>query len=367
MSGVWLRRSDLLVGRTVLGAIALAGGVLLGFDVIAAFASELGDIGQGEYSTANALIYIAYTVPRRAYMLFPTAAVIGCLLGLGALAATSELTALRAAGISRLRIALAAGGTVAILLLVMMASAETLGPEGEQRAQALRVGASSKDIGLARWSGLWAREGDTFLNARSGRIRGRDSAAYVELAQVRLYEFDAEGRLQSMALAARAEHRAQRWRLYDVQRTRFFARHVETEKVPEEAWDSQLQPEVLSLSIRRPSYLSVIDIRDNLDYLRRNALDASEFESALWSRVFYPLNVLALCVLAMPFAFGTLRSGGFGKRLFVGIVLGLGFFVLQRLTVNMAEVYRVDLRLAHSAPALLMLLGTWLWWRRRIE
>jgi lipopolysaccharide export system permease protein len=367
VSGVWLRRSDLMVGRSVLAALALVGAVLLGFDVIVAFADELGDIGEGEYTAANAFLYVIYTVPRRAYMLFPTAAVIGCLLGLGALAASSELIALRAAGISRLRIALAAGAAIGLVLLVMVASAETLGPLGEQRAQALRVGSSSKDIGLARWSGLWAREGDTFLNARSGRIRGRDSDAYVELANVKLYEFDADGRLQSMALAVRAEHRNQRWTLFEVRRTRFFERHVETESVAEEAWPSQLKPDVLSLSIRRPGYLSLADLEENLDYLRRNGLDDSEFESAVWSRWFYPLNVFALCALAIPFAFGTLRSGGFGKRLFIGVVIALTFFLVQRLVVNMAEVYRVDLRLAHSAPALLILLCSWLWWRRRLE
>ncbi len=364
---VWLRRSDWLVAKTVLAAIALAGSVLLGIDVIAAFAGELGDVGEGDYGAGTALLYILYTVPRRAYDLFPTAALIGCLLGLGALAATSELTALRAVGLSKLRIGAAAGMAVGLLLLAMLLIGETIAPSGEQRAQSLRVGAKSKDVGVVSESGLWAREGDTFLNARSGRIRGQDSQAYVELDRVKLYEFDAEGRLKSLAIAARAEHRDQRWRLFEVRRSRFFERHVETENVAEEAWESQLSPEVLSLSIRRPRYLSIRDLQSNLAYLQRNGLDTSEFASALWARWFYPLNVLGLCVVAIPFAFGSLRSGGFGKRLFIGIVLALGFFVLQRLLVNLAEVYRIDLALAHAGPALLMILGAWLWLRRPLQ
>ncbi|MFA5683170.1 MAG: LPS export ABC transporter permease LptG [Lysobacteraceae bacterium] len=360
----WPRRADRLIGRSVLAAICLAWGVLLAFDVVVAFAAELADIGEGDYDAGSALLYVLYTAPRRAYELFPTSAVIGCLLGLGGLAANSELTALRAVGISRLRIALAAGGAVALLLVAMVGIGETLGPAGEQRAQALLVGAQSKDIGLSKWSGLWAREGDTFLNARSGRIRGGGADSYVELDRVRLYEFDPQGRLAAMALAARAEHRDQRWTLFDVRRSRFAEHSVETSRHAEEAWASQLQPDVLSLSIRRARYLSTADLKENLDYLRRNDLDTSEFESAYWGRVFYPLNVLALCLLAMPFAFGTLRSGGFGKRLFIGIVFGLGFFLLQRLTVNMAEVYRVDLRLAHGLPSALLLTYAF-WWLRR--
>jgi lipopolysaccharide export system permease protein len=286
---------------------------------------------------------------------------------MGALAATSELTALRAAGLSRARIGMSAGMAVGVLLLLMLVMAETIVPQGEQSAQSLRVGAKSKDVGVVRWSGLWAREGDTFLNARTGRIRGRDDAAYVQLDRVQLYEFDSDGRLKSFALAARAEHRNQKWRLFEVRRSRFFERHVETETVAEEAWDSQLNPDVLSLSIRRPRYLSLGDLYRNLGYLQRNGLDTSEFESAVWARWFYPLNVLALCVIAIPFAFGSLRSGGFGKRLFIGIVMALGFFVVQRLVVNLAEVYRIDLRLAHGGPAVLLMLGAWLRWRRRTE
>lgn len=367
MSGVWLRRSDRLVGGTVLGAVCLVWAVLLGFDVVIAFASEVGDFGRSEYDAGTALAFMAYTLPRRAYDLFPTAALIGCLLGLGAMAATSEITALRAAGLSRTRICIGAGMGIGVALLAMLVIGETLGPLGEQRGQAMRLGAKSKDLGVARASGLWAREGETFLNARSGRIRGTGADAYVELDRVRLYEFDAEGRLQSLALAARAEHRDQQWTLFDIRRTRFFERHVESTTVAREHWPSQLKPEVLSLSIRRARYLSTAELQENLDYLRRNGLDTSEFESAYWARFAYPFNVAALCLLAMPFAFASLRSGGFGQRLFVGIVLGLAFFLLQRLTVNMAEVYRVDLRLAHGLPPILIALGAWAFWRHRLE
>jgi len=367
MSGVLLRRSDQLIGRSVLGAMALVGLVLLGFDLIAAFAAEVDDIGSGEYSAATAAMYIAYTVPRRAVELYPTIALIGCLLGLGALAASSELTALRAAGLSRRRIGMAAGLAIGAVMLVMMLIGETIAPQGEQWAQTVRVGAKSSDVGVARWSGLWAREGDTFLNARSGRVKRSDGDVWVELDRVQLYEFDAEGRLLSLAMAARAEHRQAQWRLLEVRRSRFLERRVETETAAEEVWNSQLNPEVLSLSIRRPRYLSMRDLLSNLDYLERNGLDTSEFESALWARWFYPLQVLALCLLAIPFAFGSLRSGGFGKRLFLGIVLALGFFLAQRLTVNLAEVYRLDLRLAHGGPSLMLVLGAWLWWRWQRE
>ena len=164
-----LLRADRLLGGGVLAAILLVWAVLLGFDAIVAFGEEVDEIGQGDYSAGTAMLQVLYTLPRRAHMMFPTAAVIGTLIGLGGLAATSELTALRAAGMSRLRIGLGASLPILLLTGLMMLNAETLGPWGEQRAQVLQLSAKSKDLAVARWSGLWAREGDTFLNARTGR------------------------------------------------------------------------------------------------------------------------------------------------------------------------------------------------------
>lgn len=359
-----LRLVDRLIGTRVLLTLALVWGVLLGFDLIQTFVREIDEIGQGSYTTATAVLYTLYTLPRRAYELFPTAALIGSLLALGGLAATSELTALRAAGLSRLRISRGALVVIGVLTLAMVVVAETAGPAGEQRAQALAVAAKSKDLSVAQWSGLWAREGDTFLNAEHGRVKGEGVQSWVELDGVRLYEFGQDGRLASIALAKRAEHRNGEWTLFELRRSRFIERGVESQTVAQERWQSDLNPELLSLGVTRPRYLATRDLAASLDYLERNGLDKGEFESTYWRRWFYPVNALVLCLAAMPFAFGTLRSGGFGKRLFLGIVFGLGYFMLQRLATDTAEVYRFDPRLANAVPPLLLALASWLYFRR---
>src|SRR5690606_27474320 len=145
-------------------------------------------------------------IPRRAYMLFPYAAVIGSLLGLGALATSSELTALRAVGLSRQRIVMSAFGVIGALTLAMVLVAETIGPYGDQQGQSLAMAAKSADVSRARNSGLWAREGDTFINAREGKVAGAGVNATIELFGVTLYEFDPQGRLASIASVGRAVH-----------------------------------------------------------------------------------------------------------------------------------------------------------------
>jgi lipopolysaccharide export system permease protein len=357
---------DVYVGRVVLGTVLATWAVLLGLDfIIGGLMTEIGDVGQGNYGFGSAVVYVLYTMPRRAYFLFPTAAVIGTLMGLGQLAATSELTALRALGLSRRRLGLAVAMALAVLTALMVANGETLAPWGQRQADALKASSRSPDLIVARYSGLWAREGNTFLNAQTGEERSNGSEHWLELRNVRLYEFDDAGRLESIAHAGTAEHRPGGWLLHDVKRTYFDARSVTQTDVLEEHWNSRLDDTALAASVTQPSSLPSRDLRSGIEYRRRNGLDASEFEESYWGRWFYPLNVLALCLAAVPFAFGSLRSGGLGKRLFIGIVFALGFWLLQTQFVKLAGVYKFDYRIAYLVPPALMLSVSFALFRRR--
>jgi len=356
---------DLYVGQVMLGTVLLTWAVLIGLDVVMAVVTELSDVGTGHYTFAKAIVVVALSIPRRAYMLFPTAAVIGALMCLGQLAASSELTALRALGLSRRRLSIAVAGSLAVLTALMVVDGETLGPWGQQRADAMKASAKSNDMIVAQYSGLWAREGNTFLNAQTGQERGEGSGRYLELQGVRLYEFAKDGRLESIARAARAEHRPGGWLLHDVRRTWFDQRSVTETETLEEHWASKLDETALAASVASPRYLPATELSRGIAYRKRNGLDASEYEEHYWGRWFYPLNVLALCLAAVPFAFGSLRSGGLGKRLFIGIVFALGFWLLQTQFVKLAGVYKFDYRLAYLIPPAIMLAVSAALFRRR--
>jgi lipopolysaccharide export system permease protein len=357
---------DRLVARAVLGSLAGVWIVLLGFDALLGFAGELDDLGKGGYSIGHVVLYIVCTIPRRVYELFPTSALIGSLLGLGGLAATSELTALRAAGISRWRICIGAVACLAVVTAVMMINAETLGPKGEQTAEAISVSAKSSAIVVSQGFGLWARDGELFVNARAGAQRLRAGAEEVELADVRLFQFGSDGNLQTVTRAKKAIFRDGHWTMRDVARTDFSALAVKESRFPAQEWKTGLGPETVLASVQHPRYQSTAELRANIDYMKRNAVDAGAYENAYWTRIFYPLNALAMCLAVLPFAFGQLRTGGFGKRLFAGIVCGLSFFVLQRFAQNLSTIYHWPLWIAHLAPPLLVLGVSRLYFRNRI-
>ena len=363
---VYSRRMAIYLARNVLLATLAAWAILLTFDAILALVGELRDVGKESYTLGDAVLFTLLTIPRRLYDEFPTVAVIGSLLGLGDLAARSELTAMRAVGLSKLQMGLAALLPLTILTLLMMVNIETFGPIGEQQAQGL-ANLKSRQLMMARYSGLWAREGNLFFNARGNSAPHHEAGVtWIELQDVRLYQFDPQGRLQSLAHAERAEHRKAGWTLFGIERTYFDARSVRVEKMASERWQTQLDDSTLEATLARPRYLTSAELRSNIEYLRRNQLDAMNFESAYWARWFYPFNVIVLCLATLPFAFGSLRSGGFGKRLFIGILIGIGALLVQRMFVNLADVYRFDVRLAFLLPPLLVLALCWGWLAKKI-
>ncbi len=355
---------DRLVMLAVLSAVAVVWLLLVGFDAFTTFVSQLDNIGTGGYTPAKAATYVLLTVPRRSYEMYGYAALIGSLVGLGQLAGSGELTALRAAGLSKLRICASVVVSLVLLTAGVALLGETLAPAGEQKAQALSIAARSSDVALARGGSLWARDGDAVINARRGRAVDGAEGRAIELSGVRVFEFDEQGRLLALSLAATAIHMGGQWTLNDVRRTQFGKQTAHSTLSEQTVWKSGLDPRVLALSIVRPKYLALRDLARNVAYLDRNGQDASVYRNAWWARVFHPINLLVLVFCSVPFAFGALRSGGLSKRLFIGILLAIGFYFLQRAIVNLGAVYHLHPVVANLIPPVLLIVAATVYFRR---
>ena len=357
---------DRYLARNVLVSTLAVWAVLLGFDVIGAFAGEMGSVGKGSYTISHAALYIFFTIPRRLYVLFPYVAVIGCLLGLGRLAGGSELTAMRAVGISKLRIGLGALIALGMLTVLMMVNMESVAPASEQHSESILNEAKSNKVIMARYSGMWARDGKIFLNAHSGGEKLLNNALTIELQGVRLFEIDDDGKLTSLTTAKTALRMDKGWQLTSVERTDFKKNEAVITRQPQWFWASGLDRRALESALFRGGFLSTRELLNNINDLQRNQLDAERFIGVYWERWFYPINVFALCLATLPFAFSSLRSGGFGKRLFFGIVIGISFLIMQRLFVDLASVYRFDVRIALALPPM-MLIGLSVFLFRRLR
>jgi lipopolysaccharide export system permease protein len=354
------------IGRSVLLATLATWLVLTGFAALGPLLDQVNDFGQGDYGLGHALVYVGLQLPRRAYEAFPMAAVIGTVLALGGHAARSELVALRAAGLSPAQIASTALAVVLLLSLPLAAMTEALVPGLERRAHVLKLTAMEHEVTLAGGANVWAREGAEVFNAQGGQRKLVDGRTVLVFAGVSVYAFDAKGRLAWLQEAAEAEYDEVRgWVLRDVKRTTFGARSVGVEAFAEQTWKTALRPGVIEASLQHPNQLSTAALGAQIDQMQRNGLDAATLREAYWSRWFQPITTLALVFAALPFAFGQRRSGGFGQRLFVGIVFALVARLLQPMLVNLATAYQLPIVVAYALPVLLLLAIGALGFRRR--
>jgi lipopolysaccharide export system permease protein len=229
-----LRILDRYLAGAVIGGTLLTLAVLLPLLAFFILADEMDAVGTNDYSLARAMLFVAMTLPRYTYQLFPIATLIGALVGLGTLAGRSELVAMRAAGFAISRIVLGAmiGGLA--LAVVAVALGEGLAPAAEQRALALRELAQTGDVMQVTDYGLWARDGDTFVN-----IRHVEPGAL--LRDIYIYRVDGT-ELRSATHARAATYRDGGWVLQDIQRSLITRDGVQVEHIDETGWNSLLNP-----------------------------------------------------------------------------------------------------------------------------
>ena len=343
-----MRILDLYIAKHVVGGALLALLVLLALFTLASFVDDLGDVGRGEYTLTRALEYVLLTTPRRAFQLFPLAALVGSLLGLGMLAGNSELRVVRAAGVSNARIVGAVMQAGALLMVVAVLVGEVLAPIAEPVAIERRSQALHQQLAAGTRDGLWVREGRSFISI--GRMESADS-----MQDVVIYEFDDEWRLRVATRAASALHDQEGWQLRDAVQSVFGPDGVRTQDIRRASWQAFLAPEMVRVVAVTPESLSALGLYRYIGYLRDNGLDSRPFEVALWSKFAYPLATGVMIFLAVPLVLGRLQSAGLGGRVLVGSLVGIGFHVVQQTAAAAGVVFNLSPALAVMTPMLAFL------------
>jgi len=337
------------VARAVLGGIVITWLVLLGIHLLIDLIREARSLG-GDYTVVHMFWYLLQTTPRRLYDVFPFAALIGSLLGLGALASSNEVVAMRAAGFDRGQIAGRALLVVAACVLCMVMLAEWVIPDLETRARAERQQAKSGQLHIGKEGRLWLRDGPYIVRLEESIWRGEEALTF---ADALIYRLDADMRPVEILIAEQAMHSGGRW-LLDQVAYRDLAGGDKAGRHDSLELNSLLSAELFTAAVSRPRLLPLADLWRMRGYLQQNGLDSSAYEQAFWQRTYFPFNVLAMVLVALPFVFQSARSGGRSPGLFIGVVLGLVFFVISRLTQSLAMVWPVPLWLSLLLPPLLI-------------
>jgi len=341
---------DQYIARTVVSGTLMALLVLASLLAFVDFVSEVGKVGNPAYVGYNIVdvgIYVLLTLPRRIYEIFPTAVLLGSLLSLGALASNSELTVMRASGMSIMRIAGSVLQAGLILVVLVAFVGEILVPISERAAQTLKAHSLQQKISLGGTQGFWVRDNMRYLHV--GQVYPD-----LQLGQLEIYELNEAKHITGITHAESALYKNETWQLRDIKRTTISASGVSSESIAMEEWPKLLNPDLFNVVTVQPANMSALDLYRYSQYLQNNELDASHYQLAFWIKIITPISSLVMLLIAMPFVFGSQRSGGAGQRVMVGLLLGIGFFMANRIMNHLGQVYGITPLISAALPVLLV-------------
>ena len=353
------------------------------FDIVA----QLDDVGQNGYTLQAALTYVLLSQPSRVYELMPIAALIGTIYALSKLAASSEFTIMRVSGMSTRRLALWVSSVGLLLVAATYLMGEVVAPPLERLAQRVRIQATNAGIATEFRSGAWARD---IVKGESGEI---ERLRFVNVRVVRpdattalwrIFDFDAQFRLRSIATAEvgvylppTVESRGA-WLLKDVVETRIpavdrddaapAALSTQILREPQRRWESDLSPEIFGVLLVTPERMSVVALVQYIRHLAENRQRTDRYEIAFWNKLFYPLAILVMMALALPFAYLHVREGSVSLKIFTGVMIGVGFYMLNKLFAHLGLLNTWPPIVVAALPSLVVLsvaLGALYWIERR--
>ncbi|MDO8348389.1 MAG: LPS export ABC transporter permease LptG [Rugosibacter sp.] len=340
---------------------AATGLVLMAFLMLFAFFDlihELESIGKGNYQLQHALAYVFLTLPGRLYELFPIGVLIGTLYALTMLARHSEITVLRAAGLSTRNFLFTLTRIGLVFSILIFLVGEFLAPPAEQVAQQLRLKAMGALVAQEFRSGLWVKDERSFVNVS-------EVLPDASLRDVRIFEFDQEFQLLSISEATSGHYLAEgRWLLDNVVRTIFSDGSARVERLDETNWKSALNPDLLAVLMVVPDRMSLVNLYQYIRHLSENHQKTDRYQIAMWKKFIYPFAALVMMALALPFAYMQDRMGVVSVRVFMGIMLGISFHMLNGLFSSLGIINNWMPFFSAITPSVIFIIAAsgMLWW-----
>ena len=252
------------------------------------------------------------------------------------MANNSEIIAMRSAGLSVMGIIRAVMIAGVILVIVAMSVGEFIAPQAERSARLLKTSSQHNKVIIHTRYGIWLREGNQFVNIRE--VKGKS-----QLSNITIYQLNSEKKLTQVIHAEKGTFIGnEQWRLTDIARSEITENQIIPTHEDEKIWKTSIAPDLLKIIVVKPDNLSLIDLAQYISFLKENNQKSKTFEAAFWGRLINPLVIFVMLMVATPFVIGIKRGSSMGGRLMAGVIIGMGFNILDKITNHMGLVYDLN-------------------------
>ena len=322
------------------------------FDLI----QELDSLGRGDYDISKMLMFVMLSIPGHIYDVVPVAVLVGMMYSLGTLARNSELVVMRVSGLSIVNIGYILIKVGLLFTVITFFVGELITPISEKMAQRLRIKATDSVIAQDFRSGLWVKDGKSFVNVET-------VLPDASLLNIHIYEFDENFKLRSISIAKKADYANESWSLSEVTQTKYNTfkiiekNNVQTQFFNKANWKSSLRPELLNVLLVAPEKMSAWNLYSFINHLATNKQKTTRYDVALWSKMIYPLACMVMVILALPFGFLQQRSGSTSAKIFIGVMLGVVYQIMNRVFTHLGVLNDWPPLMSAIAPTILFLIA----------
>jgi len=344
-----MRLLDRYIRNQVVWSTAIVVLILVGVESFLEFIGQLSDIGTANFGVLQTLIYVPLQLPTDLYQLFPMAGFLGCIIGLGQLASSSELIVMRAAGISIGRISWSVIKTAILMIVVVTFVGEWMAPRMQTAAEHLKMTALNQKIGVSSLPSTWLRKENQFVQI--GNV-----VSLTKIAHITAFNFDNHHQLQRVLYAPTAVFAQDHWVLQQVSQTRLKPNEVRSNTKPDMPLHVLFQPTLMQKSRQHADQQSITSLLKNIIYRQQTGLMTTQYVYSFWMRLIQPITTILMICLGIPFVFGSLRAATMGSRILVGVVIGFTFYTLNQFFGPITLVYQFPPFWAAVLPTIFFLI-----------
>jgi lipopolysaccharide export system permease protein len=342
---------DWYVFRAILEMTLIVLFVFVALSGFVDFVDQINDIGIGDYGVNQAVQYTLLKLPSSIFQLMPIIILIGSLLGLGLMSKNSELIVLLSSGVSLQRLGISVFSSGLILCFFTVVLGEYISPSMERYADQYRTISKFQYSSLGKTGGIWLKEGNKIININL--LEENKS-----FGNVTIYELKTLSQLEKISRASSAGiDDDNQWILSNLKETVFSESGISQESSRYKIEKTKLDRDLVSLTVVKPEDLNVIELYRFVNYLENNGLNSNLYITAFQSRIASIFALPIMCLLALPFSLGFLRERGAGYRIFLGIIIGLIYFLIENTLVESSQVYSINPILVAWLPTLLLSLA----------
>ncbi|CAC9624313.1 hypothetical protein [uncultured Gammaproteobacteria bacterium] len=307
-----------------LGVMVIWLGVYALFNLI----NEIDSIGQQDYTLLSAVIYVIADLPSVIYAHSSVIILLGCLLGLGHLAATSQLIVVKSGGISIMQIAQKVMVVALLFMLITILLGEFIAPVTTKYAESYRFKALGRNISTTNQQGFWLKDGNAIINVK----KNFDGSVFEGVTLMRLNK---EHQLDAAMYSDKAVFDGSQLNFKKTTRHQLKENgeitNIQSKYYQQYTAKVSFNQDLINNLKKESQLLSVIALYKHISFLNDNNLSSENFELELYKRTVKPVTLVAMLMLSMLFIFGSLREATLGKKIFLGVIISLLFELSSRI------------------------------------